>query len=250
MAQKKAPFPDEAQILEFIRENPGRASKREITRAFQIKGEEKIKLKKLLRKMTLDGKLEKPHKSRLQVAGELPPVLVVEIFSIDPHGDLTARPQNWDNDDEPPKILIYAHDKRNKLGLGDHALVRLTPNKDRGETGYVAKVIRKLEKRQSTQIMGIFRSDDENIAFVNPTDKKDRNQYLIPKNDWNDAKDGELVLIQLKPGRQRSRHMKAKPAKVIKSFGSIDDARSISLIAIISQGIATEFSEDVIKEAR
>lgn len=249
MAQKKAPFPDEAQILEFIRENPGRASKREITRAFQIKGEEKIKLKKLLRKMTLDGKLEKPHKSRLQVAGELPPVLVVEIFSIDPHGDLTARPQNWDNDDEPPKILIYAHDKRNKLGLGDHALVRLTPNKDRGETGYVAKVIRKLEKRQSTQIMGIFRSDDENIAFVNPTDKKDRNQYLIPKNDWNDAKDGELVLIQLKPGRQRSRHMKAKPAKVIKSFGSIDDARSISLIAIISQGIATEFSEDVIKEA-
>jgi len=49
MAQKKAPFPDEAQILEFIRENPGRASKREITRAFQIKGEEKIKLKKLLR---------------------------------------------------------------------------------------------------------------------------------------------------------------------------------------------------------
>lgn len=127
--------------------------------------------------------------------------------------------------------------------------MRLTPNKDRGETGYVAKVIRKLEKRQSTQIMGIFRSDDENIAFVNPTDKKDRNQYLIPKNDWNDAKDGELVLIQLKPGRQLSRHMKAKPAKVIKSFGSIVDARSISLIAIISQGIATEFSEDVIKEA-
>lgn len=249
MARQKAPFPDEEQVLEFIRENPGRASKREITRAFQIKGEEKIKLKKLLRKLTLDGKLEKPHKSRLQISGELPPVLVVEIFNVDHHGDLTARPQNWDNNEAPPKILMYAHDRRNKLGIGDHALVRLTPNKDRGESGYVAKVIRKLEKRQSTQIMGIFRSDDENIAFVNPTDKKDRNQYLIPKSDWNDATDGELVLIQLKPGRERSRHMKAKPAKVIKSFGSIDDARSISLIAIISQGIATEFPEEVIKEA-
>ena len=98
--------------------------------------------------------------------------------------------------------------------------------------------------------MGIFRSDDENIAFVNPTDKKDRNQYLIPKIDWNDAKDGELVLIQLKSGRQRSRYMKAKPAKVIKSFGSIDDARSISLIAIVSQGIATEFPDDVLAEAK
>ena len=45
MIKKTAPFPDEKKILEFIRENPGRASKREITRAFQIKGEEKIKLK-------------------------------------------------------------------------------------------------------------------------------------------------------------------------------------------------------------
>jgi len=250
MARSKAPFPDEAQVLEFIRVNPGRASKREITRAFQIKGEEKIKLKKLLRKMTLDGKLEKPHRSRLQISGELPPVLVVEIFSVDQHGDLTARPQNWESNEQPPKILMYANDRRNKLALGDHALVRLSPNKDKGETGYVAKVIRKLEKRQSTQIMGIFRSDDENIAFVNPTDKKDRNQYLIPKIDWNDAKDGELVLIQLKSGRQRSRYMKAKPAKVIKSFGSIDDARSISLIAIVSQGIATEFPDDVLAEAK
>ena len=250
MARSKAPFPEEAQVLEFIRENPGRASKREITRAFQIKGEEKIKLKKLLRKMTLDGKLEKPHRSRLQISGELPPVLVVEIFSVDQHGDLTARPQNWENNEQPPKILMYANDRRNKLALGDHALVRLSPNKDKGETGYVAKVIRKLEKRQSTQIMGIFRSDDENIAFVNPTDKKDRNQYIIPKIDWNDAKDGELVLIQLKPGRQRSGHMKAKPAKVIKSFGSIDDARSISLIAIVSLGIATEFPDDVLAEAK
>ena len=250
MAQSKAPFPDEAQILEFIRVNPGRASKREITRAFQIKGEEKIKLKKLLRKMTLDGKLEKSHRSRLQISGELPPVLVVEIFSIDQHGDLTASPQNWESNEQPPKILMYANDRRNKLALGDHALVRLSPNKDKGETGYVAKVIRKLEKRQSTQVMGVFRSDDENIAFVNPTDKKDRNQYLISKIDWNDARDGELVLIQLKSGRQRSRHMKAKSAKVIKSFGSIDDARSISLIAIVSQGIATEFPDDVLAEAK
>jgi ribonuclease R len=250
MARSKAPFPDEAQILEFIRVNPGRASKREITRAFQIKGEEKIKLKKLLRKMTLDGKLEKSHRSRLQISGELPPVLVVEIFSIDQHGDLTASPQNWESNEQPPKILMYANDRRNKLALGDHALVRLSPNKDKGETGYVAKVIRKLEKRQSTQVMGIFRSDDENIAFVNPTDKKDRNQYLIPKSDWNDAIDGELVLIQLKRGRQGSRHMKTKPAKVIESFGSIDDARSISLIAILSQGIATEFPEDVLAEAK
>lgn len=248
MAHSKAPFPDEAQILEFIRENPGRASKREITRAFQIKGEDKIKLKKLLRKMTLDGGLEKSHKSRLQVAGDLPPVLVVEMSGIDHHGDLTARPVNWDKDTDPPKILMYAYDKRNKLGLGDQALVRLSANTDKGESGYVAKVIRHIEKRKE-QIIGVFHSDDEHIAFVNPTDKKDRNKYLIAKNDWNGAKDGSLVLIQLKPGTQRSRHVKAKPAKVVKSFGSTEDAKSISLIAIITQGIAIDFPDAALNEA-
>lgn len=248
MSRQKAPFPNEKQILEFIRENPGRASKREITRAFQIKGEDKIKLKKLLRKMTLDGQLEKPHKSRLQVSGDLPPVLVVEVTGIDNHGDLTAHPQNWDHPENPPKILMFAHDKRNKLGLGDQALVRLSPNNAKGETGYVAKVIRRIERR-SAQVMGVFRSDDENIAFVDPTDKKDRNRYLIAKTDWNGAKDGTLVLVQLKPSRQRSRHTKAKPAKVLKCYGSVDDPKSISLIAIISQGIAIEFPEDVLKEA-
>ena len=248
MARPKAPFPDQRQILEFIRENPGRASKREITRAFQIKGEEKIKLKKLLRKMTLDGKLEKPHKSRLQISGDLPPVLVIEISGIDSYGDLTARPIDWDHSEEPPKILIFAYDKRNKLALGDRALVRLNANTDKGETGYVAKIIRNIDHK-SSQVMGIFKSDDENIAFVNPTDKKDRNKYLIAKNDWNDARDGTLVLIQLKAAKQRSRHATAKPAKVVKCFGSVNDTKSISLIAIISQGIATEFTDEVIRQA-
>lgn len=248
MKKKNAPFPDERQILEFIRENPGRASKREITRAFQIKGEDKIKLKKMLRKMTLDGNLEKPHKSRLHVSGDLPPVLVIEIDGIDRFGDLTAKPQNWDHPNDPPKILMFAHDKRNKLSIGDKALVRLTANQDKGEVGYVAKVIRKLEEK-SSQVMGVFHSDDEHIAFVNPTDKKDRNKYLIAKSDWNGAKDGTLVLISMKSARRKSRHAKAQPAKVLKCFGSVNDPKSISLIAIVSQGIATEFPDDVVSEA-
>lgn len=248
MANKKVPFPNENQIMEFIRENPGRASKREIARAFHIKGDEKIKLKKLLRKLMNDGKLEKPHRSRLNITGDLPPVLVIEITGVDSHGDLTATPTSWDHEHVAPKILMFAHDKRNKLGLGDQALVRLTPNKNKGENGYVAKVIRKLDKK-SSQIMGIFSVDDENLAFVDPTDKKDRNRYLIAKNDWNGAQDGSLVLISLKPAGRGSRQKRTKPAKVLKSFGSVDDARSISLIAIVSQGIPTEFPDEVLTAA-
>lgn len=249
MAKQKAPFPDDEQILEFIRENPSKASKREITRAFSIKGEDKIKLKKRLRQLTLDGKLEKSRKSKLNISGELPPVCLVEIIGIDNHGDLIAQPTNWENDNPAPKIIVLAHDKRNKLSVGNSALVRLSLNKAKGETGYIAKVIRKIDKKRS-QIIGVFKSDDENIAFVNPVDKKDRNQYLIAKNDWNDAHDGSLVLIQLKPSSQKARHIKAKPAKVLRIFGSVDEAKSISLISIFSQGIITEFTDEALNEAQ
>jgi ribonuclease R len=247
MIKKTAPFPDEKKILEFIRENPGRASKREITRAFQIKGEEKIKLKKLLRKMARDGKLEKSTKSKLHAVGDLAAVLVVEINGIDQFGDLTAKPLNWELQGEPPKILMFAHDRRNKLVIGDQALVRLTPNQDKGEVGYVAKIIRKLEQK-SSQVMGVFHADSDYNAFVEATDKKDRNKYLIDKNAWNGAKDGTLVLISTSQEPQKSRQVKTRSAKVLKCFGSVTDPKSISLIAIISQGIAIDFPDEVLRE--
>ena len=50
-APKPAPgLPSKQQILDFIKESPTPAGKREIARAFGLKGQEKIKLKALLRK--------------------------------------------------------------------------------------------------------------------------------------------------------------------------------------------------------
>ena len=53
------PFPTKEEILEYIRENPAKASKREIARAFGLKNDARIKLKKIIRTMTLDGDLSK-----------------------------------------------------------------------------------------------------------------------------------------------------------------------------------------------
>jgi ribonuclease R len=249
MANQKAPFPTAEQILEFIRNNPDRASKREITRAFQLKGEEKIKLKQLLRQLGADGKIDKGHRSNIHISSDLPPVTVIEITGIDKYGDLTARPAEWSKAANPPKILLYARDKNNRIGIGDRALVRLAINKEKGEIGYVAKIIRKLEY-QSSQVLGVFKTEDENIACVSPTEKKDRNTYLIAKSDWGGAKQGDLVLVQIKPKGRNSKQLKAKPAKVIKCIGSINEPKAISLIAIHSHGIRDEFSETVLNEAK
>lgn len=175
----KPDFPTQEQILEFVQENPQRSSRRDIARAFGIKGETRIKLKKLIRKMTTDGLLDKGHGSKFHPGGDLPPVTVIEVMRLDQHGHLNARPTNWDGDGEPPQILLLSRDKRDSLSIGERALVRLTPNKDKGESGYVAKVIRKLESK-SNIVMGIFRAVDAHVARVEPTEKKNRNDYIVP----------------------------------------------------------------------
>ncbi len=249
MASKaKPPFPTKDDILAFVKDNPGKLSKRDIARAFHIRGDKRIILKKLLREMSEEGLLDKGHKGRVHMGGDLPPVCVVEVTGLDKMGDLMARPVNLKNDESPPPITIFAEDKRGNLSVHDQALVRLTRDRDGREIAYVARVIRKLE-RTSTLVMGVFNEEDDNIAHVNPTDKKNRNQYLIAKCDWNGAKNGELVLVDAKQNKTSKRHMGPKRAIVKECLGTLDEPKSISLIAIHSHGILTEFSEPALGEA-
>ncbi|MBL4613064.1 MAG: ribonuclease R [Emcibacter sp.] len=249
MAPKDNPhFPTKDDILAYVKENPGKLSKRDISRAFHIRGDQRIALKKMLREMTEDGLLDRGHKGRIHVGGDLPPVCVVEVTGLDKMGDLMARPVNLPHEGTPPPITILAEDKRGNLSVRDHALVRLTRSRDGKEAAYVAKVIRKLE-RTTTLVMGVFRKEDDNIAHVHPTDKKNRDHFLIAKHDWNGARDGELVLVDARVSKTARRHMGPKRAVVKECLGTLDEPKSISLIAIHSHGILTEFSEQALTEA-
>ena len=113
MKQKKAHggkakpgLPTREQVLAYIAENPGKAGKREIARAFSIKGNDKIALKSLLKDLAEDGLVEK-HGKRLMRAGDLPSVTVLDITTRDSGGGLLARPVAWDEiaDGNPPRIV-------------------------------------------------------------------------------------------------------------------------------------------------
>ena len=71
-------LPSPEQVLEFLNTADAKVGKREIARAFGIKGAERIELKKLLRKMAEDGLIETRRK-RLSDASGLPPVTVIRI---------------------------------------------------------------------------------------------------------------------------------------------------------------------------
>ena len=71
-------IPSKTDILAFIADNPTQTAKRDIARAFGIKGADRIMLKQLLREMEAEGKLTK-RRSSYRDAEKLPPVQVLEI---------------------------------------------------------------------------------------------------------------------------------------------------------------------------
>ncbi|MGA7457376.1 MAG: ribonuclease R, partial [Methyloceanibacter sp.] len=90
-------LPSKQEILDFLATATGEAGKREIARAFGVKGSDRIALKELLRDMTDDG-LIAGSRRKLTRPGTLPPVTVIEIVSRDADGEFVARPATWDGE--------------------------------------------------------------------------------------------------------------------------------------------------------
>lgn len=59
MSKSKAPLPGMSEIIAFLNDNPGKVGKREIARAFHVKGDDRAKLKDMLKELKASGKIEK-----------------------------------------------------------------------------------------------------------------------------------------------------------------------------------------------
>ena len=98
VAAPPARLPTKAEILDFIREAGEKVGKREIARAFNIKGQDRIELKRLLAEMSREG-LIAGNRREMRKKGGLPPAFaVLEIVARDDDGELIAEPLSWDTD--------------------------------------------------------------------------------------------------------------------------------------------------------
>ena len=247
MAKRKPPpqetFPSREDILQFIADSPTPVGKREIARAFHIRGDQRARLKAVLRELKADGAVAKPERRKLAPPGHLPAVGVVDVIAVDPDGDLVARPAAWDEESEPPRILVRqeARGSGQPLGVGDRLLARLSRI---GEQRYEARIIRRLTRPPKT-LMGILETGERGLR-LRPTDKREKNDYRIAPGDTLDAQAGELVLAEVKAGHPR---LGLKEVRVRERFGRIDNPRAYSLIAIHNHGIRMDFPAEAVDEA-
>ncbi|WP_169568630.1 ribonuclease R [Sneathiella limimaris] len=239
----QAHLPTKDQVREFITSSTGPVGKREIAKAFGIKGADRIYLKQMLKELLEEGVLEKGHRRSINPAGTLPPVLIIEITRIDDQGEAIAKPVKWDEDTPPPVIFVNNKTGNRKgpaPGVGDRLLAR-THRQPNGH--YEAKIIRHLKAAEGP-ILGIFTRTGNN-GRVQPTDRKNKKEIVILDEYSKGAQSGEVVICELLPGRQFG----LPEGKITERLGPMGDAQSISMIAIHTHGIPYEFSETVKKEA-
>lgn len=239
-------LPDRDQILEFLSSTPGKAGKREIARAFGIKGGARIALKRVLAEMTADGALSGNKKS-LKEKGGLPPVATLEVTARDSDGDLLAKPVDWDeNDGKRPLIrLLAVKPGEAPPGIGDRVLAKIHRIPGGSTAQFEASMIKKLP-REKRRLLGIFRASKRGGGSIEPIDRRELKSWPLAPDDCGKAEDGDLVRFDL----IRRGRLASPRATVLESLGNPRDQRQISLIAIHAHGIPEDFPESVIAESK
>ncbi len=212
------------------------AGKREIARAFGLKGNEKIALKALLRDMADEGLIDAGAGPRLPQDGR------------GAEGDGAARRRRRRQRARLGGARALgggraaaaaagdgARGRDAALGVGDRILART----EEGASGWIAHPMKKLLKG-SELVLGVVHQEGDG-HWLKPVEKKERRE--LPIADLGEAQPGDLVLAE-KTGRPPR-----LAARVDTILGDPFAPRSFSLIAIHKHGIPHEFPEGVIEEA-
>ncbi len=235
-------IPSKAEILQWITENPALTAKRDIAKAFGIKGAARIDLKRILKELEDEGKLTK-RRSSYRDADKLPPVAVLQITELDEFGELWARPLEWHSKSKEPRILMVLKDGDPALGVGERILGKMVEAKTE-EHDYTARLIRRIGTNPQ-RIVGIFRADSEGGRLL-PVDKGSDKQWVIMRGADGGARDGELVEAEQAGPKGR---LGLPKARIVNRLGDPTAPRAVSLIAIHQHGIPDHFPDEVMEEA-
>lgn len=233
-------LPTREQILQFIEQSRQPAGKREIAKAFALKGQDKISLKALLKDMAEEGLID-GSRSAFHRAGGLPKVTVLRIADIDGSSPV-AVPERWEAEGvPPPRVLVMERGRRSALGVGDRILARI----ESAGAGYRAHPIRKLEAG-AEELMGVLAVEPgpggKPQYWLRSIDKRQRRDWLV--SDPGEAVEGDLVLgtVAGRPPRQT--------VQVTQRLADPLAPRALSLIAIHKYQLPHIFSDEVEEEAQ
>jgi ribonuclease R len=257
MAKKQPPQPEpltRERVLAAIRKVGGSAQKRDIARELGIGAEQKKELRHILRDLEESGALGRTGRKRYADAEALPQSGVMDIIDRDGDGELIARMRGPDGLFGPHVRLApgEARGMRGEaaIGVGDRVLARIAHTDD----GVEARVVKRLGQ-SAHRILGVFRAhkDERAARFgggrVVPADRKARHDLIVEGPNVGDAKDGDLVMVEL-DARASERAHGPKRGIIREVVGKESDPRAASILAMHTHGIMPGFTEEEERQAK
>jgi ribonuclease R len=229
---------------------PAHITKREIARAFGVQGESKADLKRLIKDLEADGAIKRGRKA-LRPQGRLPAMVVADIVERDRDGELIARPTEWSESGEAPRIVVRrSRAKRERHfapGPGARVLLRVEFDADAsgGEPPYSGRVVKIIDKAKA-RLLGVYRKLEGGGGHALPVEKRGApREIFVPAGMAGDAAEGDLVALEtLREGR-----FGLPTARVVERLGSLKSEKAISLIALATHQIPYVFSDAALAEA-
>lgn len=236
--KKKKPLPTKEDLVAFINESAGKVTRREIARAFHLKGDQRIWLKSMLKELADEGHIAKSRRRQVSSRTTLPPVLVgVVSEDLSPDGEPLLTP--LDNEFSPAPTIILDDPRAASMSPGTRLLIRLRKEEDY----YLAKIMRRLEGK-AKEVVGIVHMT-KGAPFLEPCTRQGGRKHPI-KSLPHDIHEGDLVIAEVNTPSNRG-----KPtAKIKQRIGNQHAPESLSTLSIHTHDIPHTFPADVISQAK
>lgn len=241
--QNKTKIPSESEVVDYVQSQNGFVLRRDIARAFQIKGPDRRRLKEVLMALVAQHALERRGKSyRVKVESDL---TVIEILGLNEEGNFIGCviEENHHNFEENVHLILPTPSLEKQLHNGDRWAAKLQIVDDHLEATLLRRFV--VEPKGT---LGLLQQDGNRILLA-PLERKDRELYLVdPAScDRFSANVGDLVEASLeKVARERF-----KVAHVLKVLSPKQDlVHHLSHMAIHRYDLEIEFSKEALDQAQ
>ena len=229
MVKKKAPIPSMDELMAYLSQQSGKVGKREVARAFGLKGDDKVVLKQMLKELKSDGQVFYDKGKRLAVKGVLPDRANVEITGTDSDGELIARPLEWPGDLPMPQIIIVKDKINPPAGVGDIVQAKLTPV---GNNLYEGEALRRLTAGDNHMVC-VFEN-----GFVTSVDRRLKQAFRLKNLPVEKLNNRDIVIADIPMVRSRF-----PEATFVRKIGSETDPYAATLISIYLHNLPVMFSK-------
>jgi len=228
------------QLLTAIRERVDHpATARELVQRLKIPREQRSTLKRLLNNLVESGHLIQTRGNRFGLPDRMN--LVVGRVQTHPRGFgfvIPDRPLEGVSGD-----IFIAGANLNQAMHGDRVVARIERTREDRAEGRIVRIL----ERGSSSLVGRFELDESGMGYLVPFDRKMIMDVMIPADARQDAKAGDMVVLEITryPTPTRS-----ALGRVLDVLGDIEEPGVDTEIIIRKYGISDVHGEDAVEEAK